>query len=72
MDKDLLSSFKNHSGFAALEEILKEEYSRLEDQLRQKPSSTDSQFFVFRQGEIRGSLDALDFLYNELKIEKGG
>ena len=68
MDKDLLISFKLHPGFVALTEVLREEYSRLEDQLRQKPSSTDSQFFVFRQGEIRGSLDALDFIYEELKI----
>jgi len=72
MDKDLLSSFKLHPGFPALTEILKEEYSRLEDQLRQKPSSTDSVFFAHRQGEIRGQLDALDFVYNELEITKGG
>lgn len=72
MDKDLLSSFKLHPGFAALSEVLKEEYSRLEQQLRMKPTSTDSHFFAFCQGEIRGGLDALDVLYQELEIEKGG
>lgn len=72
MDRDLLGSFKLHPGFAALTEILKEEYSRLEDQLRQKPSSTDSVFFAHRQGELRGSLDTLDFVYQELEITKGG
>jgi len=71
MDKDLLGSFKLHPGFQALTAILEEEYSRLERQLRQKPSSSDSIFFAHRQGEIRGGLDALDVLYNELEIEKG-
>lgn len=72
MEKDLLISFKLHPGFAALKEILGNEYSLYEHRLRQKPSSSETVDFIFGQGECRGGLDVLDHIYEELEIEKGG
>lgn len=70
MDRDLLSSLKLHPGFAALKEILSNEYSLYEGRLRVKPGSTDMVDFIFQQGEFRGGLDVLDHLFEELEIER--
>jgi hypothetical protein len=71
MDADLLGSLKLHRAYGELIRMLNEEYSLLERQLRDHPSSSNTVQFVFRQGELRGGLDVLDRIYSELEEERG-